>query len=60
MAEVAEELAQKEAAEAAKKEMRFWETTNGAIHDKKDLTMNVVGKRQMITQDGATVDGMDE
>lgn len=45
MAQVASELAEKDAAEAAKKELRFWETTNGAIHDPKDLTQNSVGKR---------------
>ena len=60
MAQVASELAEKDAAEAAKKEIRFWETTNSAIHDPKDLTQNVVGRRKMLNQDGVPVEGMDE
>jgi len=38
MAQVASELAEAEATQEAKKELRFWETTNGAIHDTKDLS----------------------
>ena len=49
MAQVAAEIAEKQAGEEAKKELRFFETTNKATHDNKDMYQNTVGRRVMWT-----------
>jgi hypothetical protein len=55
MAQVAAEIADKQAAEEAKKELRFFDTTNGTTHDKKDMYQNTVGRLVMWTQDKQNV-----
>lgn len=55
---VAAEMREKERQFDAQKEQRFFETTNKATYDKKDLAANVVGRKVMRTQDGSPLMGV--
>lgn len=43
------------AAEEAKKDIRYFDTSSGTAHNEQDMTANVVGRKVMRTQDGSLV-----
>jgi hypothetical protein len=49
---VAEEMRERERLAEAKRQERFFETTNGSTFTKQDLTKNEIGRKVMRTQDG--------
>lgn len=61
-AQIAQEMQDKADQEERIRNMRCFDTTNRTQHSEKDLTVNVIGKKVMRTQDGANVpmEGRDE
>jgi hypothetical protein len=53
--QVLAELAAKDKERDLEKEQRYFETSTGSAHGGKSYTENVVGRRVMVTQDGANV-----
>jgi len=55
MRKVAEEMRQKEHQEELQRQTRYFETTQKSDYTKQDQFQNVVGRRQMRTQDNANI-----